>query len=233
MRSFSGREQAVVKITISKENYLKAIAQAEAEEEQVISATLARWLGVSPAAVTTATRRLTRDGLLRTAKSGALELTAEGRRIADRLRLRHQLIERMLTEIFGMEWYKVHDEAEQLEHAVSADFERKLIEKLGNGRSCPHGSRPAGDSPAARRRRGWITLDELAEGREGTIESVFERDRRLLEHFDRLGLRPGTLVGMRRRNSDDTVTLKVANRSVSLGVSAARRVWLAPGARAR
>ena len=35
----------------------------------------------------------------------------------------------MLTEIFGLEWFKVHDEAEQLEHAVSADFERKLIEK--------------------------------------------------------------------------------------------------------
>ena len=43
----------------------------------------------------------------------------------------------MLTEIFGLEWYKVHDEAEQLEHAVSADFERKLIERLGVESDCP------------------------------------------------------------------------------------------------
>ena len=39
----------------------------------------------------------------------------------------------MLTEVFGMEWYKVHEEAEQLEHAVSADFENKLRERLGDG----------------------------------------------------------------------------------------------------
>ena len=62
---------------------------------------------------------------------GQITLTAAGRDIANRLLNRHHLIERMLTEIFGLEWYKVHDEAEQLEHAVSADFERKLIEKLG------------------------------------------------------------------------------------------------------
>ena len=55
----------------------------------------------------------------------------------------------MLTEIFGLEWYKVHDEAEQLEHAVSADFERKLIEKLGTARECPHGNQVGMDSPGA------------------------------------------------------------------------------------
>jgi len=69
------------------------------------------------------------------------------------------LIERMLTEIFGMEWYKVHDEAEQLEHAVSADFERRLLEKLGTGEACPHGNRVEGDTPQDRRDRGLRPLD--------------------------------------------------------------------------
>jgi DtxR family Mn-dependent transcriptional regulator len=222
-----------VKITISKENYLKAIAEAQAEEDRVIPATLVRWLGVSPAAVTMATRRLARDGLVRTTKTGRLQLTPEGRRIAERLRLRHQLIERMLTEMFDMEWYKVHDEAEQLEHAVSADFERKLLDKLGSGKTCPHGSRPEHESAAARRRRGWITLDELSEGGEGEVACVYERDRRLLEHFDRLGLRPGAAVAMLGRNSDETVTLRVAGAAVSLGLPGARRVWLAPRSAAR
>ena len=63
-------------------------------------------------------------------------------------------IERMLTEVFGLEWYKVHDEAEQLEHAVSTDFEQKLIEKLGANGVCPHGNVVGADSPAARRERG-------------------------------------------------------------------------------
>ena len=59
----------------------------------------------------------------------------------------------MLTEIFGLEWYKVHDEAEQLEHAVSADFERKLVERLGTAGTCPHGNMVGMDSPADRRER--------------------------------------------------------------------------------
>lgn len=124
-----------VKITVSKENYLKTIAEAESEGEPVIAATLARWLNVSAPAVTMAIRRLKRDGMIRVQKDGQITLTNSGQEIADRLLNRHHLIERMLTEVFGMEWYKVHDEAEQLEHAVSADFERHLQERLGTSGS--------------------------------------------------------------------------------------------------
>ncbi len=126
-----------VKITISKENYLKTIAEAESEGEPVIAATLARWLNVSAPAVTMAIKRLKRDALIRVGRDGQISLTSSGREIANRLLNRHHLIERMLTEIFGMEWYKVHDEAEQLEHAVSADFERRLADRLGTRRSLP------------------------------------------------------------------------------------------------
>src|SRR5579871_4110751 len=107
-----------------------------------------------------AIRRLKRDDLIRVSRPGQITLTRSGRAIASRLLNRHHLIERMLTEIFHMEWYKVHDEAEQLEHAVSSDFEKKLIEKLGNGGTCPHGNVVGVDSPEERRRRGWMPLDE-------------------------------------------------------------------------
>src|SRR5277367_24275 len=171
----------VVKITASKENYLKTIAEAESEGQPVIAATLARWLSVSAPAVTMAIRRLKRDATIRVHKDGQITLTASGREIADRLLNRHHLIERMLTEIFGMEWYKVHDEAEQLEHAVSADFERRLQERLGTSGACPHGNRMGRDTPEDRRNRGLRPLYEIDSGSEARIVSVFERDRRLLE----------------------------------------------------
>src|SRR5258708_8772893 len=120
-----------VRITISKENYLKAIAEIESEGEPAIAATLARWLNVSAPAVTMAIRRLKRDGCIRVDPEGRILLTDEGNEIATRLLNRHHLIERMLTEVFGMEWYKVHEEPEQLEHAVSGDFQRKLAEQPG------------------------------------------------------------------------------------------------------
>ena len=141
-------------ITVSKEDYLKAILEAESEGETVISATLAHWLSVSPPAVTMALRRLKKDGLVRVQADGHVGLTSAGRKIARKLTLRHHLIERMLSEIFGMEWYRVHDEAERLEHAVSPDFEARLLAKLGRGGACPHGNLSELESPASRRRRG-------------------------------------------------------------------------------
>jgi DtxR family Mn-dependent transcriptional regulator len=215
-----------VRITISKENYLKAIAEAEAEGEPVIAATLARWLKVSAPAVTMAIRRLKRDGLIHVSASGEITLKKSGREIADRILQRHHLIERMLAEIFGMEWYKVHDEAEQLEHAVSADFERRLIDKLGQSQSCPHGNQSGVDRPQDRRDRGWRPLDEVGAGESARVMSVFERDRSLLEYLDGLGIRPSTDLEMVARNYDETLTLKVAGKPVQLASTAAQKVWV-------
>ncbi len=215
-----------MKITISKENYLKAIAEAESEGEVVIAATLARWLNVSAPAVTMAIKRLKRDALIRVSRDGQIALTAGGRDIANRLLTRHYLIERMLTEVFGMEWYKVHDEAEQLEHAVSADFERRLLEKLGTNEACPHGNRVEGDTPQDRRKLGWKPLDEAPSGTDVAVVSVFERDRRLMEYLSGLGVHPGAVVRIVSSNYDDTLTLCIQGKPVQLGKGAAAKVWV-------
>lgn len=217
-----------MQITISKENYLKAIAEAEADGEFVIAATLARWLDVSPPAVTMAIRRLKRDGCILVEAEGRIGLTSAGREIANRLLRRHYLIERMLAEIFGMEWYRVHDEAEQLEHAVSAEFESKLAEKLGADAECPHGHGLRLETQAQRRARGLTPLDELKKGECAKVISVFERDRKLLEYLDGLGIRPSAPLQMLARNYDATVTLRIGSREVPLGQIAASRVWVQP-----
>ena len=215
-----------MKITISKENYLKSIAEAQSEGETVIAATLARWLNVSAPAVTMATRRLKRDSLIRVSPEGQITLTRAGRDIANRVLNRHHLIERMLTEVFGMEWYKVHDEAEQLEHAVSAEFERRLLEKLGHGEACPHGNRVGMDTPQDRRRRGLIPLSEGQENKMLAVVSVFERDRQLLEYLERKGLRPGTVVSVLRPNDDKVMTLDIRGQRVQLRRSIGSKVWV-------
>jgi len=215
-----------VKITISKENYLKAIAEAESEGEVVKAATLSRWLTVSAPAVTMAVKRLKRDALIRVGKEGQITLTAAGREIANRILNRHHLIERMLTEIFGMDWYKVHEEAEQLEHAVSADFERKLIERLGSGGACPHGNVVGMDTPEDRRRRGLKPLDESTASETISVVSVYERDRQLLEYLEEVGIRPGVTLRVLSRNYDETVSLRLDGRSVQIGRPVASKVWV-------
>ncbi|HLW85319.1 MAG TPA: metal-dependent transcriptional regulator [Candidatus Sulfotelmatobacter sp.] len=215
-------------ITVSKEDYLKSILEAESEGEEVISARLADLLKVSPPAVTMALRRLKKDGLVRVQGDGLVQLTAAGRKIARRLTLRHHLIERMLSELFGMEWWKVHDEAERLEHAVSPDFEAKLLARLGRGGACPHGNLSELESPASRRRRGLVLLADAVPGKTYAVSGIYERDRRLLEFLEARGIRPRAKVRLHERNYDQTLTLSTSSGNVSLGHAAAQRVWLAP-----
>jgi DtxR family Mn-dependent transcriptional regulator len=213
-------------ITVSKEDYLKAIAEAEAEGQTVIAATLSHWLSVTRPAVTFALKRLKKDGLVSVKEDGRIQLTHRGRQIAERTILRHHLIERMLSEIFGMAWYEVHDEAERLEHAVSPAFEKKLVETLGEKEVCPHGNGLILRSPAERRKRGLCLLTEAEAGSKYRIASVYERDRRLLEFFDKEGIRPGVRIGVEARNYDGTVSLSVDKRQIRLGTSAAEKVWV-------
>jgi len=214
-------------ITISKENYLKAIAEAQAEGQTVIAATLSHWLSVSRPAVTFALKRLTKDGFVRVQPNGELHLTRSGRQVAEQTMRRHHLIERMLSEIFGMEWYEVHDEAERLEHAVSPAFEKKLVEKLGGKDICPHGNGLGFANPAERRKRGHRLLAEAEPGSRYRVAGVFERDRKLLEFFESEGIRPGAPISVKARNYDGTVSLAVGKRHIRLGSSAADKVWVA------
>ncbi|HTR26146.1 MAG TPA: metal-dependent transcriptional regulator [Terriglobales bacterium] len=213
-------------ITVSKEDYLKAIFVAEGEGETVISATLAHWLNVSPPAVTMAVRRLKKDGLVRVNNEGRVSLTAAGRKIARQLTERHHLIERMLSEVFGMEWYQVHDEAERLEHAVSPAFEARLVAKLGRGKPCPHGNLSELESPASRRKRGLVLLSDAEPGHSYSVSGIYERDRKLLEFLESRGIRPGGKVSLTERNYDKTISVRTTKGPMVLGRSAAERIWV-------
>lgn len=213
-------------ITVSKEDYLKSILEAETEGETVISARLAHILKVSAPAVTMALRRLKKDGLVRVGTKGEISLTAAGRKIARKLTLRHHLIERMLSEMFGMEWWKVHDEAERLEHAVSPDFEAKLLAKLGSDGACPHGNLSEMESSVSRRRRGLVLLADADIETAYTVSGIYERDRGLLEFLEHRGIRPGAKLKVIERNYDQTLTLTTPEGTISLGPAASQRVWL-------
>jgi DtxR family Mn-dependent transcriptional regulator len=215
-------------IHVSKENYLKAILEAEAEGREVIPAVLAHWLEVSAPAVTMALKRLKRDGYVEVGVDGIVRLTGAGRETAYRTALRHHLIERMLSELFGMEWHEIHEEAERLEHAVSPAFEAKLREKLGEGGACPHGNAVLPERPAERKQRGETPLSEAAEGVRYTVTSLQERDPKLLLFLHKTGVGPGQTLRVLSQNYDQTVQIELRARQSTLGRPAAEAVWLRP-----
>jgi len=118
-----------------------------------------------------------------------------------------------------------HDEAERLEHSSSDDVERKLVEKLGPDGPCPHGNQ-INKSAAERQKLGLQQLWEAAPGTPLGVGGIYERDRKLLEYLDGLGIRPGPDLEVLARNYDSTLTLRLRNRNINLGEAAARKVWV-------
>jgi DtxR family Mn-dependent transcriptional regulator len=213
-------------ISVSKEDYLKAILEAESEGQTVISATLAHWLEVSPPAVSMALRRLKRDGYVDVKADGIIRLTAKGKEAAYRIALRHHLIERMLSEMFGMPWYEVHDEAERLEHAVSPAFEARLLEKLGEKGTCPHGNSVLPETPAQRTKQGVQLLSNAKEDADYTVCSLYERDPKLLRFLHQTGIEPGGTVRVIQKNYDQTVAIETHAGAFTIGAPAADKVWV-------
>jgi DtxR family transcriptional regulator, Mn-dependent transcriptional regulator len=213
------------KTSVSQEDYLKAIWEMLEENQTPISARLAEELDVTPPAVTAALKRMTRDGYLRVERSGRINLTSKGRQVAMRLALRHQLAEMLLTEVIGLPWAKAHDEAERLEHAISPEVEALLLKRFRDRTACPHGV-PLRGGIARLRSRGAVLLSDLQAGERAEILCVYEKDGKFLEFVESMRLKPATRIEVRRREYDETMTIRAAGRTVHLGKPATSRIWV-------
>ena len=213
------------KTSVSQEDYLKAIWEMLEENHTPISARLAEELNVTPPAVTAALKRMTRDGHVRVDRSGRIVLTRKGRLFAERLALRHQLAEILLTDVIGVPWAQAHAEAERLEHVISPEVERLLLKRFAKRKTCPHGV-PMRGGVAKLRRQGAVLLSDLSATERAQILCVYEKDQRFLEFLENLGLRPRSQVEVKKREYDETMTLRAQGRTMHLGKPATSRIWV-------
>lgn len=130
----------VAELHDATEEYLETILEIEEEGIPPIRARLVERLGVSAPAVSETVKRLVEQGYAELLDDRTLRLTDKGRRLAVSIVRRHRLAERLLTDVIGLEWEKVHREADRWEHAISADVEEKLVALLGDPATCPHGN---------------------------------------------------------------------------------------------
>jgi DtxR family transcriptional regulator, Mn-dependent transcriptional regulator len=145
------------------EEYLEAILAIEEDGVIPLRARLVERLGLSAAAVSETVGRLSDNGYVELHGDRSLHLTTKGRTLATTIVRRHRLAERLLTDVIGLEWEKVHREADRWEHAISADVEEKLVLLLGDPATCPHGN-PIPGSKRAVRKQPMIALAAAAPG---------------------------------------------------------------------
>jgi DtxR family Mn-dependent transcriptional regulator len=206
------------------EEYLQAVYTLADEGGQVIGARLAEFLRISPAAVSEMVHRLERDGLLRLDERKEVRLTDSGYSAASRVVRRHRLAERMLVDLLGYEWWKTHEEAERIEHAMSQEMEERLVRVLGDPQTCPHGNPMPGTTPRPTR-----PLERLATGERATVERIpdqFEHEPGFLEYLDTQGVRPGVTLEMIEQRPG-LLRVGVNGTLRSIRPDCGQKVWMA------
>ena len=206
------------------EEYLQAVYTLADEGGQVIGARLAEFLHVSPAAVSEMVHRMERDGLVRHEDRKEVRFTDKGHAAASSIVRRHRLAERMLVDLLGYEWWKTHEEAERIEHAMSPEMEERLVRVLGDPQTCPHGNPMPGVTPKPTR-----PLERLARGETGIVERIpdqFEHEPGFLEYLDSQGVRPGARIRV-VESGGATLRVEVDGRERSIRPDCGHKVWVA------
>ena len=197
------------------EEYLEAIYKEQSKEAPVSTSFLARKLKVSPPAVTDMLRNLESKGLIDYQSSKGATLTGLGTERALGVVRRHRLWERFLTDILGMKWDRVHEEACKLEHVASPEVEERLADILGDADTCPHGhSIP--DKNGHVKDEKTIPLAGFQPLQKAYILAIGEEDPGILAEIEKLGLRPQVVVTILKKNDDGSLELEAGKARIRI-----------------
>ena len=209
------------------EQYLEAIFNLEEEGNQVIQARLAERVGHSAPTVSEMVHRLKAGGFI-DVSGRALSLTPSGREVATSVIRKHRLAERLLTDVIGLEWHKVHAEADRWEHVISDDVEARLVEVLGHPTTCPHGNFIPG-SGAAPQPAAALTEAEIGQrAKLVRISAAIEFDAEALLYLEHNGFVPGCEATVVAKGPDGSIVLDTGLTSIVLGEHLAKLLYAVP-----
>ena len=172
--------------TVAEEEYLQTMYWLREARLPITAANIARAMQLSAPTVHEMVGRLESDGYVSRQPDKSLDFTESGHEHAAGVVKRHRLIERFLTDVLGIPWDEVHEEAERLEHAMSPVLEERMMAAIGNAKTCPHGH-PIGE---ASREQG-VPLADVEEGAAVRVLRFENEAEELLHYLMDAGLRPG------------------------------------------
>jgi DtxR family Mn-dependent transcriptional regulator len=196
------------------EEYLETMLSLSEEGVPVIQARIAERLGRSAPSVSEMLDRLREDGYV-TREGRRLFLTESGQALAEKVVRKHRLAERLLVDVIGLEWHKVHREAGRWEHVISDDVEARLVELLGDPATCPHGNPIPGShskAPAAAVRP-LAEVDAGERVRLFRISEEVELNLGSLTLLDEGGFIPGVVAEVGTRDPEGNVEVTVEGGS--------------------
>lgn len=211
------------------EDYLWMIFTLQRDGEEVIGARLAELLEVSAPTITATLKRMVRDGWVKIDGKKKITLTEGGMEAARTVLRRHMLVEWLLVKMLDVPWVMLHEEAHKLEHYISEEVEQRLRAHLNDPKICPHGNPVPGYE---KHTSDWKNLTAVPAGSEVIIRRIHEHaenKQRLIKFFSENMILPGnTAVVLEVLPYNQTITLEIINRKVSLGMTAAKFIFVEP-----
>jgi DtxR family Mn-dependent transcriptional regulator len=192
-------------VTVAEEEYLQTLFWLSEAGLPMTGANIARAMQLSAPTVHEMVGRLERDGYITRNASKAISFTASGLTHATDIVSKHRLIERYLTDVVGVPWDEVHEEAERLEHAMSPRFEAYMKNAIGDAKTCPHGH----PIEVGTRIEG-VPLADVEVGAAVTVLRFENEAEDLLHYLKESGLEPG-LEGTMVVNDHEDVAIELAD----------------------
>ncbi len=191
--------------TVGEEEYLQILFWLQEAGLPMTGANVARAMQLSAPTVHEMVGRLERDGYITRAKSRTIAFTPTGAEHAEGIVRRHRLIERFLTDILGVPWDEVHEEAERLEHAMSPVLEERMLTAIGDATTCPHGH-----PIVAGARLAGVPLADVQVGAAVRVLRFENEAEDLLHYLKGSGLEPG-LEGILIASDGEEVAVETAD----------------------
>jgi DtxR family Mn-dependent transcriptional regulator len=216
---------------LSQQEYLEAIYEMDEEGIPTQQARLAEWLGITPASVSEAVKRLTGRGLVEVGDGRRIGFTSRGRSIARTLVRRHRLAERFLVEIVGLPWHLAHEEATEWGRVISDRVEERIVELLDDPGTCVHGNPIPGSSHRVDQ-ADLRPLHQMGSGDRVRLERLtedLELDLDVMRFFEDSGLMPGADIRVLSVAPDGNMTIEVGGDKVGLGAHLSDNLWVRPG----
>jgi DtxR family Mn-dependent transcriptional regulator len=183
-------------------------------------------MGVVPGTATSMVKALADSGLVAYEPRGGARLMPGGEQLALHVLRRHRLVELFLVKVLGLDWSEVHDEAEELEHAISDKVLERIDALLDRPSVDPHGD----PIPSAHGDVSDVAQHSLADCAISTpvrVARVIDQEPRFLQFVNRCGLTPDVIVRVEERDAlADAVRVRAQERndSVTLGTGAAQKI---------
>jgi DtxR family Mn-dependent transcriptional regulator len=191
--------------TVAEEEYLQILFWLQEAGLPMTGANVARAMQLSPPTVHEMIGRLERDGYITRGSDRAIAFTDSGAEHAEGIVRRHRLIERFLTDVLGVPWDEVHEEAERLEHAMSPVLEERMLAAIGDAKTCPHGH-----PIVVGARLSGVPLADVALDASVKVLRFENEAEDLLHYLKASGLEPG-LEGTLAVRDDEQVVFETAD----------------------